>query len=185
MDQPGDIFDLRDVDDGWDYYSQSLLEVVMENKPTRITVHCSDSPDGIDVSYDTVKSWHIERGFSDIGYHYLIHPDGGYHSGRPLNVVGAHVEGFNQGNIGICLIGRDKFTLAQFKALALIIYNVQLTYDIPDWEVSCHYEYSSAQKQGKTCPNIKISHLLGWIMLEDINAINSYLMPEKAREGGI
>ncbi len=46
-----------------------------------------------------------ERGFADIGYHFLIDGLGQLYEGRPVSVRGAHVGGFNTGLIGVCLLG--------------------------------------------------------------------------------
>ena len=56
--------------------------------------------------------WHEKNGqeisgFGDIGYHYLIDPNGHIYQGREgkNGVIGAHVSGNNTGAIGIALIG--------------------------------------------------------------------------------
>jgi len=48
-----------------------------------------------------------QRGFGDIGYHYLVDPNGNIYQGRygANGVIGAHVYGFNKGTIGIALLG--------------------------------------------------------------------------------
>ena len=45
------------------------------------------------------------RGWIDIGYHFLISPQGDIFEGRPINVVGAHVKNRNTGNVGISIMG--------------------------------------------------------------------------------
>ena len=45
------------------------------------------------------------RGWSDIGYHYLVHLDGSISYGRDINKIGAHVKGQNTGSIGVCYVG--------------------------------------------------------------------------------
>lgn len=52
-----------------------------------------------------IEKEHIEQGYSGIGYHFIISKDGLIYIGRPLEVKGGHVEGFNSGRIGITLIG--------------------------------------------------------------------------------
>ena len=42
-------------------------------KIDKIIVHCSATPKGKHFSAETIKSWHLKRGFSDIGYHFIIH----------------------------------------------------------------------------------------------------------------
>ncbi|QQR54428.1 N-acetylmuramoyl-L-alanine amidase [Candidatus Peregrinibacteria bacterium] len=49
----------------------------------------------------------VVRGWGDLGYHYLIAPDGSVYKGRygDDTVVAAHASGYNVGNIGIVMIG--------------------------------------------------------------------------------
>lgn len=46
-----------------------------------------------------------ERGYADVGYHFMIQKDGTLYEGRDLNYRGAHVAGHNDGVIGIAVIG--------------------------------------------------------------------------------
>ena len=52
-----------------------------------------------------IDRWHKDRGWSGIGYHWVIDRDGRFAAGRPESQVGAHVKGRNTGTIGICLLG--------------------------------------------------------------------------------
>ncbi len=45
------------------------------------------------------------KGWNDIGYHFLIDPEGRIFEGRPIGVQGAHVLRHNPGNIGISIMG--------------------------------------------------------------------------------
>uniref|UniRef100_A0A1B6DNH7 Peptidoglycan-recognition protein n=1 Tax=Clastoptera arizonana TaxID=38151 RepID=A0A1B6DNH7_9HEMI len=45
------------------------------------------------------------NGWNDIGYNFLISPNGDVYEGRGWNVVGAHAFGYNSKSVGICLIG--------------------------------------------------------------------------------
>ncbi len=121
----------------------------------------------MDIGTDEIRAWHLARGWSDIGYHYVIRRDGTLENGRDLdkdgNVdeeIGAHAFGFNANSIGICLIGglaEDKggsecnYTSAQWKTLEELIRLKRHEY--PDVEVIGHNDISSS----KTCPvfNVK------------------------------
>lgn len=77
-----------------------------------IVVHCSaTSPNWMGNAtfadqVAEVRRWHMEdRGWKDIGYHWLISRDGQLMPGRAETTIGAGVEGHNQGVIHICLIG--------------------------------------------------------------------------------
>lgn len=144
-------------------------------KPWRLTLHCSATGNNKRVDAETIREWHLERGFKDIGYHFVVQPDGEEQKGRPLNVEGAHVSGDNDGNIGICLIGTNQFTVHQFDRLRQIIDFLIRMYDIKPWEIWLHREFPSAVKQGKTCPNMDIRKVLCWYYTWDQKAISEYL----------
>lgn len=71
----------------------------------KIVVHCSATKEGQNISRDTIRQWHLDRGWRDIGYHFVIELDGSIHPGRPLEEQGAHVRGHNADSIGICYVG--------------------------------------------------------------------------------
>lgn len=70
-----------------------------------IVIHCSATRVGQDVRASDIDKWHRERGFSMIGYNYVIDLDGMVEVGRPLTMNGAHCTGYNDHSIGICYIG--------------------------------------------------------------------------------
>lgn len=158
-------------------------------RPYRITVHCTNTPNDTVCPLDKIKRLHTSKdivhwfgtkikgfGFKDIGYHLVIQPSGDTETGRALNVRGAHVRGANSGNIGIALVGTDKFTKKQFVSLRYRYESLRLTYDIKPYNVWCHYEFKSAIKQGKTCPNIDTKRLQYWLNNFDENAISEYFL---------
>jgi hypothetical protein len=55
------------------------------------------------IGAEDVHSWHLQRGFSGCGYHYIIKRDGSIQRGRPINLQGAHAGdlGHNRYSIGI------------------------------------------------------------------------------------
>lgn len=86
-----------------------------------------------------INDWHKARRFKRslsfrrrqnysldaVGYHYVIYLDGTVETGRHLDEVGAHVYGNNKNSIGICMLGTDKFTPAQYDALASLVDSLQ------------------------------------------------------------
>ena len=74
-------------------------------KITDIIIHCSATPEGKSFTVADIDRWHRQRGFAQIGYHYVIYLDGTIHKGRPIELVGAHCQGHNTNSIGICYIG--------------------------------------------------------------------------------
>jgi hypothetical protein len=150
-------------------------------KPTRITVHCSDTPNNKDIKSETILEWHLARNFTTIGYHAVIHPDGDVDTlanksfFRGFTTIGAHVRGYNDGNIGICLIGRDRFTLNQFWSLKNVVRKLMLAYRLDEGDVWCHYEMSSK----KTCPNVRNGDLICFLITGKKSYIQQYLLEEK------
>ena len=52
-----------------------------------------------------VRRWHKARGWRDIGYHYVVAPDGSILVGRDINQIGAGVRGHNTGAVHIAYSG--------------------------------------------------------------------------------
>ena len=118
----------------------------------KIVIHCSDSPHGRGDDAETIHRWHLERGWGGIGYHFVITESGEIQNGRPLYWQGAHVSGHNRGTIGICLIGRESFTDAQFASLSNLTKGLMATYKLEKKDVVGHGELD----KGKTCPNFSV-----------------------------
>lgn len=76
---------------------------------TTIVVHHSGNS-GETESLQLERKHMVERHFDDVGYHYLITPDGTIYEGRYLGLLGAHVVNdqnvsINPGKIGILVMG--------------------------------------------------------------------------------
>ncbi|MGR5266305.1 N-acetylmuramoyl-L-alanine amidase [Vibrio astriarenae] len=130
----------------------------------RITIHCTATPATMLVTADKIRQWHLARGWSDIGYHWVISRDGKVETGRSMQRTGAHVRGHNRDNIGICLVGgvskefepEDNFTPEQFKALATLIHTLRHCYDIALDKVQGHHFYHPH----KACPCFDVNAFL-------------------------
>lgn len=124
-----------------------------------IVVHCSATPEHMDVGVKEIRQWHRQRGFVDIGYHYVIRRDGTVETGRPEDTVGAHVEGYNTASIGVCLVGgvdakgkaANNFTVAQFTALLEILTRLQEKYNNP--KIQGHRDFPGVRKD---CPSFDV-----------------------------
>jgi N-acetylmuramoyl-L-alanine amidase len=124
----------------------------------QIIIHCSATPEGRDVTVNTIRQWHKQRGFRDIGYHYIIYRDGSVHVGRPESQQGAHCTGHNANSIGICYVGgmerdmsepKDTRTPAQRKALAELCHELKRKY--PAASIHGHNEFAN-----KACPSFNV-----------------------------
>lgn len=126
----------------------------MNRSINSIIIHCSDTPESMDIGVNEIRDWHVnERGWSDVGYHYIIRRDGTIERGRGEYIAGAHCRGKNTNSIGVCLVGRGRFTESQFHSLRELIKDLEIRYEIR--EIAGHYKYSN-----KTCPNFNVT---GWL----------------------
>lgn len=70
-----------------------------------IVIHCSATRPVQDIGAAEIRSWHLARGYRDIGYHLVIRRDGRIETGRALDAVGAHALGSNTTSVGVCMVG--------------------------------------------------------------------------------
>jgi len=136
-----------------------------------IIVHCTATNRNWFIDRDArevveeVRRWHKEeRGWSDIGYHFLIHRSGQIAAGRPITRNGAHTRGHNKGTIGIALVGGrggaadddflDNFTPEQHRELHALIDSLKEEFPTIS-TVSGHNDYAS-----KACPCFDVGQWL-------------------------
>ena len=124
----------------------------------KIIIHCSATPEGRKVTVDEIRQGHLQRGWKDIGYHYVIYLDGTIHRGRDESVIGAHCSGHNKDSIGVCYIGgvaldgktpKDTRTVGQKRALIEIL--KRLKRDYPNATLHGHNEFAN-----KACPSFNV-----------------------------
>ncbi|MEJ1381351.1 MAG: N-acetylmuramoyl-L-alanine amidase [Candidatus Sedimenticola sp. (ex Thyasira tokunagai)] len=122
-----------------------------ENRIDSIVIHCSATPNGREHTAADVDFWHgpdrekrgkkpfrrnpdarigagrwhskgqHARDLAHIGYHFIVRVSGVTEVGRRLTETGAHARGWNSRSIGICVIGMDRFTPAQWETLKVLI----------------------------------------------------------------
>lgn len=68
-----------------------------------IIIHHSASP--VSTTVHQIDTWHKDRGWKCIGYHFVCLEDGTIAEGRNINRRGAHTLGYNKHSIGICVTG--------------------------------------------------------------------------------
>ncbi|NWG75257.1 MAG: N-acetylmuramoyl-L-alanine amidase [Rubrivivax sp.] len=117
---------------------------------------------------EAIRSYHVKQhGWRDIGYHYLVAPDGAIWLGRPLSETGAHVAGHNAGTIGVALIldgdAQPPSALQAAAATALLQamfkrFGLQAASNFADGR-GFHRDYAS-----KSCPGKLVTKALvrGW-----------------------
>lgn len=123
-------------------------------KISEIIIHCTADNEGVDHDLMYYNNIHKKRGFSECGYHYIIHPDGKIEGARPVSKIGAHCIGHNRNSIGIAYIGglRDgkpanTITAFQIDALRKFLFANLYAYNLPYSAIKLHCEYSN-----KKCP---------------------------------
>ena len=123
----------------------------------KIILHCTATPEGRAVSVNEIRQWHLDRGWSDIGYHYIIDIKGNLQEGRPLRRAGAHVRGHNKGSIGIAYVGgvdsdlKPKDTRTDCQKGRLKAFIMDLMDEYPNATLHGHNEFSS-----KACPSFEV-----------------------------
>jgi N-acetylmuramoyl-L-alanine amidase len=133
-----------------------------------IVVHCTDSPDDLDIGLAEVNEWHRQRGWLSpsgisCGYHFIIRRDGRIEVGRPLSEIGAHAKGHNRASIGICWVGRREITPKQKSALKALVVRLKGLFSVDLEKVLGHYEVDG----GKTCPNLDMVKFRAELIFKD------------------
>ena len=143
----------------------------MPRNITEIVIHCTATranwmegkPVGSVVK--ELTRWHVEdNGWSDCGYHYVIHRDGIIGSARPIEKSGAHCRGRNRSSIGVSLVGGrggckedeflDNYTKDQDDTLRGLIGDLKQDYPSIT-KISGHHEYAN-----KACPCFSVEDWL-------------------------
>ena len=132
----------------------------------RIILHCTATPEGKHFDVATIRRWHVkDRGWKDIGYHYVIYIDGSVHEGRPIEQAGAHTSGHNADSIGITYVGgcdakmkaKDTLNEAQETAMVNLIKSLRELYG--EMSLHGHNEFAA-----KACPSFKVKDKFGWLL---------------------
>ena len=125
-----------------------------------VTIHHDglDSPmtetsmDASAARIEWIRCGHRGRGFSDIGYHYVIDRDGRVWEGRSLRWQGAHVSKHNEQNIGILVMGNfdiQRPSQQQLDGLRGHVRKLLAQYKLSRGRVLTHREWAGAKT---ACP---------------------------------
>ncbi|HDR1022134.1 TPA: N-acetylmuramoyl-L-alanine amidase [Pasteurella multocida] len=154
----------------------------------KIVIHCSATQNGKSLATKTqtaaqvIDRWHKQRGYSRIGYHYVIDTDGTLETGRKVGEIGAHVKGHNKQSVGICLVGgitkdgknHGEYTAAQWKTLHKLLRELESQH--PKAKIYGHRDLSpdlngdgsiTPNEWLKTCPCFDV-----WSWLDSEQVIN-------------
>jgi hypothetical protein len=132
-------------------------------KVHRVTIHHSamyfrdTRPTTCGAQIHMIQRDHMNnRGYGDIGYHYVIDPSGRIWQGRDARYQGAHASGDNNvGNLGICLLGnfvRGKKghgpTDAQVLSMRQLVGALMKRYRFGADDVFCHSDFKATDCPG-------------------------------------
>jgi len=128
---------------------------------TRIFVHHTVTPRSSSDKYyqgdvcERIRKLHLARGFSDIGYHYIVTGEGRILLGRDVREIGAHVQGSNFDSIGVsCLgtftVGGDVMVVgdAQYSALCDILAYLCRRYSLHPRQIFGHRDAQKTECPG-------------------------------------
>lgn len=135
-----------------------------------LIVHCSYTTKRQQIGVSDIRRWHLNRGWKDIGYHFVIDRMGETHRGREFGELGAHAYGHNE-NTGVCLVGgkseddkpENNFNVNQFRSLEILYY--KLKYFIPKLIIAGHKDFDKSRE----CPCFDIEN---WAKINSIPHIS-------------
>jgi N-acetylmuramoyl-L-alanine amidase len=124
-----------------------------------IAIHCAATKPSQDIGEAEIRQWHKDRGWSDVGYNVVIRRSGLIEIGRPLDWQGAHVAGYNDEAIGVCLVGgidddgkpANNFTTDQFVSLLACLRFLRRY--APDARIQGHRDFPGVLKD---CPSFNV-----------------------------
>jgi N-acetylmuramoyl-L-alanine amidase len=118
----------------------------------------------MDIDVEWVRTLHKNKGWRDVGYHYFIKRDGTVQAGRPVEMIGAHVKGWNSKSVGVCYAGgvaedvktpEDNRTDAQKIAMYELITELCERFHIT--KVCGHRDFPNV---AKACPSFDVKEWL-------------------------
>lgn len=145
-------FDAEANPAGWLAYPEPMAEWLKT-----VVVHHS----GLEFYHgpQAIQRLHMrQRGWADIGYHFLIDGLGQLYEGRSLNIRGAHTGGFNTGSVGVCLLGNFDVVepaAAQLETLRALARQLRDAYTMT--HLAGHRDF---QPEATSCPGASLWPLL-------------------------
>lgn len=141
-----------------------LEEYLQNTKVSRgieeVVLHHTWSPSAAQyagqATWDGIRRYHMaQRGWSDIGYHFGVGPDGSLWRLRPVNLSGAHVLNRNLHTVGVAIVGNfdveDPMTHG-LPAAAKVVAKLLQRFRLGPAAVRFHREF-----QDKTCPGTRVN----------------------------
>ena len=117
---------------------------------------------------EQVRRWHmVDRGWDDIGYHFIVDGNPKLHYGRKVWIQGAHDLGQNQDTLGILVMGNnrdpaERWLLRQVLELTQLMRTLRTTYG-PSFTFEMHRENEPGV--ATECPGLTD---LEWFQILDV-----------------
>ena len=147
----------------WDAKAADRSNLEPMVRPSRLTIHHSamyfrdTRPASCKAQLQMIQREHMgNRGYGDIGYHYLIDPSGRVWEGREMRWQGAHASGDNNiANIGVCLLGNfmrgrsgQGPTPAQVTSMQQLVVSLMARYRFGADAIHCHSDFKATECPG-------------------------------------
>ena len=155
--------------EGWYVYSGDL-----RNSYQTLVIHHSAfyKASGIATLREVQRLHREDRGWADVGYHFMVDMDGTIYAGRNLGARGVHTQGHNTGSAGICLLGDFRFrSPAKAQWDALIALSSWLADELDLTHLAAHSQFN----KGTVCP--------GATVLEQLSGLATLLGVEYGVDG--
>ena len=110
-------------------------------------------------SAEDIHRWHLNKGWSGAGYHFLVRKDGKIYRLRPEDKVGAHAYGSNYNSIGVCFEGDymvENMPEEETKAGQELVAYLKNKYGISEFEV--HKRVNATSCPGDNFPFNQIAN---------------------------
>ena len=154
---------------GWYVYAGELSDSYQT-----LVIHHSAfyKANGVETLLEVQRLHRDDRGWADVGYHYLVDRDGAIYEGRNLGVRGVHTQGRNTGSAGVCLLGDFRYrTPTQAQWDGLIALSHWLVAELALTHLAAHSQFNEAT----LCP--------GATVLEQLPALAQLLGVDYGIEG--
>jgi N-acetylmuramoyl-L-alanine amidase len=127
--------------------------------PEIVIFHCAATPDFKEgelcfdkFGVEDVERWHKEKGFLEVGYHFVVKRSGVIQSGRRCAAgeveIGAHCHGENARSIGVCYIGSKEPSQKQRLSIPALCHAIEKMFGITKNNWFCHNHFNNK----KLCP---------------------------------
>lgn len=123
-----------------------------------LAIHHSAS--GRATTLEQIRSWHELRGWSDVGYHFVIEGDGTLRPGRNPNEIGAHAKGHNMHSLGVCVVGdntQPSLAWSEDQRQSLVDFVRWFRRFYPEADIMGHRDLKDA---ATLCPGLDVRALL-------------------------